>query len=59
MLKELFAQNVIQLIDLLPVFQADERCLYMNDTHWTGEGHKLAATTIYQNLLARNICHVR
>ena len=55
MLKDLFAQNDIQVIDLLPAFLGDERCLYMNDTHWTGEGHELAATVIYEKLIEDNL----
>jgi len=55
LLKELFEQNDIQVIDLLPAFLADERCLYMNDTHWTGDGQELAATMIYEKLIEDNL----
>lgn len=50
MLKEIFAQYHIPTIDLLPYFRDDPRCLYMNDTHWTPEGHRLAAEIIYEQL---------
>ena len=50
MLSEMFADAAIPVIDLLPYFRQDRQCLYMNDTHWTTEGHKLAATAIYDNL---------
>jgi lysophospholipase L1-like esterase len=46
MLADLFAARGIPTIDLLPAFLADPRCLYMNDTHWTPEGHRLAAEFI-------------
>ncbi len=46
LLTDLFADAGIPTIDLLPVFLADSRCLYMNDTHWIPEGHQLAAQTI-------------
>jgi len=40
----------VKVIDLLPIFRADPRCLYLNDTHWTAEGHRLAADRIFNNL---------
>jgi hypothetical protein len=46
MLAETFAAAGIRTIDLLPAFRADPRCLYNNDTHWTPEGHALAARVI-------------
>ena len=55
MFKEFFAQNDIQVIDLLPAFLEDGRCLYMNDTHWTAEGHKLAATVICEKLIGDSL----
>jgi lysophospholipase L1-like esterase len=45
-----FKNANITAIDLLPVFKKQKRCLYMNDTHWSSEGHKLAAKTIYNAL---------
>ena len=50
LLSELFADEGIPTIDLLPVFLDDSRCLYMNDTHWIPEGHHLAAETIADQL---------
>lgn len=46
MLTEMFTELGIDTIDLLPAFLEDNRCLYMNDTHWTAEGHQLAAEII-------------
>lgn len=47
MLVELFKNKGIALIvDLLPHFRRDPRCLYMNDTHWTPQGHRLVAEKI-------------
>lgn len=46
LLRERFAALGIPTLDLLPVFRQDPRCLYMNDTHWTPEGHLLAARAI-------------
>jgi len=46
LLRERFAALGLPTLDLLPVFQQDPRCLYMNDTHWTPEGHLLAAQAI-------------
>ncbi len=45
-LREAFDREGLPVIDLLPAFLADERCLYMNDTHWTAEGHALAARVV-------------
>jgi len=39
-----------EVIDLLPAFIADPRCLYMNDTHWTEEGHALVAANLVSRL---------
>jgi len=50
MLNEMFQEIGIPTIDLLPAVLADHRCLYMNDTHWTPEGQKLAATVIFREL---------
>jgi hypothetical protein len=55
MLTELFAKEGIPVIDLLPAFEQDPRCLYMNDTHWTEEGHALAGSVIYRSLLDSGI----
>ncbi|MFK7974597.1 MAG: hypothetical protein AB8C02_00585 [Halioglobus sp.] len=43
----------ISTLDLLPFFQADERCLYMNDTHWNPEGNVVAASAIAQYIAVR------
>ena len=55
MLKEMFTDAAIPVIDLLPYFLEDSRCLYMNDTHWTAEGHALAAAVIYENITNEKI----
>ena len=55
MLKEMFAGAEIPLIDLLPHFREDSRCLYMNDSHWTAEGHALAAAVIYEHIIKEKI----
>lgn len=49
-LVEMFADREVAAIDLLQPFQQDRRCLYMNDTHWTPEGHRLAARILYERL---------
>lgn len=46
MLRETFGGAGVRTIDLLPTFLADPRCLYMNTTHWTPDGHALAASAI-------------
>ena len=48
LLAEEFAALGIATFDLLPFFLQDERCLYMNDSHWTSEGHVVAASAIAQ-----------
>jgi len=50
MLLEKLAAAGVGAVDLLPAFLADPRCLYMNDTHWTAEGHLLAAQTLHAAL---------
>ena len=40
----------IHTTDLLPRFQEDNRCLYMNDTHWNADGHRLAAEILFEQL---------
>ena len=50
MLAEMLGEMGIPTIDLLRDFQNDPRCLYMNDTHWTPEGHALAAKIIAEHL---------
>ena len=50
MLVEMFREIGIPTIDVLPAVLADHRCLYMNDTHWTPEGHELAASVILEEL---------
>jgi hypothetical protein len=54
MLKEMFGDLGIEIIDLLPAFLEDGRCLYMNDTHWTAEGHRFAAQLIAKELKGRS-----
>jgi len=50
MLTEMFSALGISTIDLLSHIVNDSRCLYMNDTHWTPEGHELAASVILEGL---------
>ena len=50
MLIEMFRELAIPTIDVLPAILADPRCLYMNDTHWTREGHEVAASAILAQL---------
>jgi lysophospholipase L1-like esterase len=51
LLNELFSDDAIKTIDLLDAFQADDRCLYQNDTHWIPDGHMLAAAIIEGEVL--------
>lgn len=51
MLVDLFEEHHLDTIDLLPSFRDDARCLYMNDTHWTPDGHRLAASVIYEEMI--------
>ncbi|MEK7991314.1 MAG: GDSL-type esterase/lipase family protein [Thiotrichaceae bacterium] len=51
LLTEKLTEINLQNIDLLPAFLQDSRCLYMNDTHWTAEGHQLVAKTLTQAIL--------
>ena len=48
LLAEEFAALGIATLDLLPFYVQDERCLYMNDSHWTPQGHAVAASAIAQ-----------
>lgn len=50
MLVEMFRGIGLPVIDALPAFLADHRCLYMDDTHWTPEGHEFAASVIFDGL---------
>ena len=50
MLVGMFQEIGIPTIDVLPAVLADHRCLYMNDTHWTPEGHEVAASVIFEEL---------
>lgn len=50
---EVFEENHIPTIDLFPTFRDHPGCLYMNDTHWNPEGHRLAASTLYRAMLER------
>ncbi len=42
--------GVDEVVDLLPSFHADPRCLYLNNSHWTAEGHGLAASVLAEAL---------
>jgi hypothetical protein len=50
LLAEMFDERGIGSFDLLPFFLADARRLYMNDTHWSTEGHRLAAEKIFEEI---------
>lgn len=50
MLTDMFGEMDLKVIDLLPAFLADPRCLYMNDAHWTPQGQELAASAILERL---------
>lgn len=50
MLVGMFREIDVPTIDVLPAVLADPRCLYMNETHWTPEGHELAASVIFEQL---------
>ena len=45
-LQDIFETQDIASLDLLDVIRSDERCLYMNDTHWVPAGHLLVAEQI-------------
>jgi lysophospholipase L1-like esterase len=51
MLSDLFGETKITVIDLLPAFLEDQRCLFTDDTHLTPAGNVLAAQTIAPALL--------
>ena len=50
LLTQLLYEQGIEYLDLQSDFANDPRCLYMNDTHWTPEGHRLAAEKIAEKL---------
>ena len=50
MLVQLFRAIEILTIDLLPIMRTEQRCLYLNDTHWNSTGHEIAAATIFERL---------
>ncbi|MEC9375196.1 MAG: SGNH/GDSL hydrolase family protein [Pseudomonadota bacterium] len=54
-LRDNFDRLQIINLDLIDDFRKDSRCLYMNDTHWITEGHRLAAEVIQKELLARKL----
>jgi lysophospholipase L1-like esterase len=51
LLRERFEAARVPVIDLLPAFRSDSRCLYNNTTHWNAEGHVLAAEGIADRLV--------
>jgi len=51
MLSVMFDEVKIPTIDVLPTVLADNRCLYMNDTHWTPEGHEIVGSAIADKLI--------
>jgi hypothetical protein len=50
MLKDMFAESEVMVIDLLPSFLNAPGRLYMNDTHLRPEGNELAARMIRDHL---------
>ena len=46
LLHDMLGEIDLPVIDPRPAFLADERRLYMNDTHWNAGGHQLAAEEI-------------
>jgi len=54
-LRERFAALGIRNLDLLDVFRNDDRCLYMNDTHWVPAGHALVAEQLFNYLRATQL----
>lgn len=50
-LREMLAERGIESLDLLPDFLADPRRLFMNDSHFSPAGHRLAAERIRDYLL--------
>ena len=55
LLHELFDERGISYLDLTDAIRADERCLYMNDTHWVSAGHRFVAEQIRAHLLTRQL----
>ncbi len=53
LLTERFATKGIETLDLLPAFRAYPGCLHQNDTHWTRDGHRLAAQEILRAIAPR------
>lgn len=51
MLREMFGAEGVPVVDLLPAFRSDPRCLYMNDTHWNRAGQAVAAHALAEALL--------
>jgi hypothetical protein len=54
-LRVLFAEESVDWVDLLGVVRADERCLYMNDSHWIAAGHELVAEQMAKYLHSQNL----
>jgi hypothetical protein len=52
LLHTLLEDRGLPYLDLLDALGDDERCLYMDDTHWTADGHHLAAARLHDYLLA-------
>jgi hypothetical protein len=50
MLIKMFDELGIKTVDLLPAFLKSTDCLYMNDMHFSPEGHSVAAATIAQQI---------
>jgi lysophospholipase L1-like esterase len=46
MLRDMLSREGVPVVDLLPAFRQDPRCLYLSDTHWNPGGHALAAREI-------------
>jgi len=54
-IRDYLAAQGIASLDLLDVIRSDERCLFMNDTHWIPAGHRLVAEQIRDYLQANGL----
>ncbi|MEO1368014.1 MAG: SGNH/GDSL hydrolase family protein [Acidobacteriota bacterium] len=53
LLLAMFAERGLPLVDPRPAFLAHPDRLYMNDTHWNAEGHRVAADALVDALRPR------
>jgi hypothetical protein len=54
-LHQRFDELGIRYRDLLDDLRGEERCLYMNDTHWNPAGHRFVAEHIRDYLLENEL----